>query len=255
MNNDIATLQSAIAVLGNISAWQIVGVITATGTIAMAILQLVKDLTPLRRIYQKLWLFRWIEARAGDFNQNLTKSSASKTLKKVSPRAAEECMVDLATGGAARAFYELTAEQIVAQINAAAQIVLDYPKKYSDLLFVLAEGADIDDVETVIAESREGSRSRKPATPAPDYLEARSRVGHRIQRNLDAIQIALGSRWKFWMQIIAIALSTLLLESAVISIEGVHTGAILMALPIGIAGGYFAPVSRDLVAALQTLRK
>jgi hypothetical protein len=218
-------------------------------------LQLVKDLTPLRRAYQHFWMRRWVAMHAMDFNQNLKRSSDNKNLSEVSASKAEMLMVDLATGGAERAFYELAVEQMVAQINAAAQITLDYPRKYSDLLVILCEGADLNDVATVLAQSLEGARAKKKLTLSANYMEARTRIGHRIQRNLDAIQIALGSRWKFWMQIIAITLSTLLLEAAVISVAGSHYGAILMALPIGIAGGYFAPVSRDLVATLQSLRK
>ena len=87
------------------------------------------------------------------------------------------------------------------------------------------------------------------------YLEARTRVGHRIQRNLDAVQIALGSRWQFWMQSTAVILSILVLEAAVVAVGGAtNLSALLLAVPVGILGGYLAPVVRDLVAALQTLR-
>jgi uncharacterized membrane protein YczE len=46
-----------------------------------------------------------------------------------------------------------------------------------------------------------------------------------------------------------------LLEAAIISIGGLSVGTVLIALVIGIVGGYLAPVTRDLVSALQTLRK
>lgn len=239
MIDDINALLAAVQKLAGISTWQIIGVITAAGTIAMAMLQLVKELTPIRRAYQRHWMRAWIKAHA----------------KSASPLKAETLLIELSTGGAEKAFYELTIEQLVGQMNAAVQITLDYPKKYSDLLFVLAEGADPKDIHSMVSKSPEGSRTK--SGPSNEYLEARTRVGHRIQRNLDAIQIALGSRWKFWMQIIAVTLSTLLIEGATIAANSgsVRMGAVLLALPIGILGGYFAPVTRDLVAALQTLRK
>jgi hypothetical protein len=212
-------------------------------------LQLVKELTPLRRIYQRYWIRRWIETHAEDFNRQ--RRTAGQSLSEADGPRVEALLVELATGGSEHALYELAIEQLVAQMNAAAQITLDYPKKYSDLLLVLSEGADVSDAAIVV----NGIPSRKSAPPAK-YLEARNRVGHRIQRNLDAIQITLGSSWKFWMQVTAITLSTLLIEAAVIGLSGgAKPSILLIALPIGIAGGYFAPVSRDLIAALQTLRK
>ena len=57
------------------------------------------------------------------------------------------------------------------------------------------------------------------------------------------------------MQLTVLVLSTAMLEAAVLSIAGVTFGTVLIALAIGIVGGYLAPVTRDLVAALQTLRK
>ena len=255
MNGDVDALRAAIAEIGSISGWQIVGAVTAAGTIAMAMLQLVKDLTPLRRAFQRWWMQGWIAAHAEDFNRSRqSKDADKKVLPEVSPDTAQTLLIELATGGDERAFYELAIEQLVAQMNAAVQITLDYPKQYCDLLVVLSEGADLEDVATVIAQSPEGARARKTA-PSANYLEARARVSHRIQRNLDAVQIALGSRWRFWMQLIAVVLGTLLLEAAVVKTAGFRVGTILLALPIGILGGYLAPVTRDLVATLQTLRK
>jgi hypothetical protein len=57
------------------------------------------------------------------------------------------------------------------------------------------------------------------------------------------------------MQLIALVLSTALLEGAILSVAGATVGTALIGLVIGVVGGYLAPVSRDLVAALQSLRK
>ena len=254
MDQAFKTLADAIAGIGNIATWQSVGVISAAGTLAMAILQLIKDLTPIRRGYQRQWLRKWIAQHASDFNNTLKAAAIrSDALPQAAPAQAEFLLIELATGGDDRAFYELAIEQMVAQMNAAVQITLDYPAKYRELLVVLSEGADISDVAAVVNQSPEG-KTRK-ATPTKDYLEARTRVGHRIQRNLDAVQIALGSRWQFWMQTMAVILSILVLEAGVLMVVGPNPSAMLLAVPVGVLGGYLAPVARDLVAALQTLRK
>ena len=255
MNVDIKAVSDAIKLIGEATGWQLVAAVTAAGTIAMAFLQVIKDLTPLRRYFQWWWLSHWILAHVQSFNQNRQgKDVDRKTLPEVSVAAAQNRLVELATGGDSKAFYELAIEQMVAQMNAAVQITLDYPKEYCDLLVVISEGADLDDVATVIAASPTGARAKK-AAPSGDYLEARARVSHRIQRNLDAIQISMGNRWQFWMQVTALVLSVALLEIAVLSVAGATALTALIALVIGIVGGYLAPVTRDLVAALQTLRK
>ncbi len=255
MSQDIKAVSDAIKLIGDATGWQLVGAVTAAGTIAMAILQVVKDLTPLRRSFQRWWISGWIAAHVASFNGARQGKGVERTaLPSVSAEKTQMVLVELATGGDDRAFYELAIEQMVAQMNAAVQITLDYPKQYYDLLAVMSEGAELDDVATVITGSPTGTHARKTHL-SKDYLEARARVSHRIQRNLDAIQISLGNRWQFCMQLTALALSTLMLEAAVLYVAGTTTGTFLIALLIGIVGGYLAPVTRDLVAALQTLRK
>lgn len=255
MSQDIQAVSAAFKVIGEATGWQVVGAIAAAGTIAMAILQVVKELTPLRRYFQRWWIKSWIAARVDEFNRRRqSKGVDSTALTEATAEKTEMLLVELSTGGDDRAFYELPIEQMVAQMNAAVQITLDYPKRYYDLLVIVSEGAALDDVATVITSSPTGTRAKK-APPSQHYLEARTRVSHRIQRNLDAIQISLGNRWQFCMQLTALLLSTLMLEAAVLSVAGTTIGTVVIALLIGIVGGYLAPVTRDLVAALQTLRK
>ena len=160
MQADFKALTDAIAAIGNISTWQIVGVVTAAGTIAMAMLQLVKDLMPIRRWYQRQWLGKWIATHADAFNNARKRAKVSKkALPGASAQNAETLLVELATGGDDRAFYELAIEQMVAQMNAAVQITLDYPKKYCDLLVVVSQGADVDDVAAVISQSPGGAEN------------------------------------------------------------------------------------------------
>jgi len=138
----------------------------------------------------------------------------------------------------------------VAQMNAAAQAALDYPRRHAGLLEVLARGADPADLNAVAA-TPETEAARK------EYMEARSRVGHRIQRNLDGFQISLSARWRWLMQLVAIAGTVLLVEIAVFGFAAIkaNTATVLVAGLLGLAGGYLAPVTRDIVAAVQSLRK
>lgn len=234
----------ALVNIGSATTGQVVVALSLTGILTMAILQTLKDLTPIRRQFQRTWLGSWLTERARN--------------KGIIPDAAIQQLIELATGGAANAFYDLPAEQLVAQMNAAAQIALDYPgtNHYYYLLAVLSAGASPEDLEQVSSvPSARGIVS--PSDLPPGYADARTRVSHRIQRNLDGLQIAMGDRWQFLLQLAAIVLSTVLIEIAIYSQPQPPSGLapFVIGILVGIAGGYLAPVTRDLVAALQNLRK
>lgn len=230
------------------------GALAIAGTLAMTILQVLKELTPIRRFYQHWWLKDWFSVRAEKFTDEAMKARPdmnSAGRLPVDAVKAQSILVDLATGGEANAFYDLALEQVVAQMNAAAQIALEYPDRYFPLLAVLSQGADIDDVARVVAQA-----AAETPKPDPAALDARNRVGHRIQRNLDGIQIALGSRWRLWLQLVSITLTVLFVELAIVAnVNKYDWKTLLVGVILGIVGGYLAPVTRDLVAALQNLRK
>jgi hypothetical protein len=230
------------------------GALAIAGTLSMAILQVIKELTPVRGIYQRRWLERRFKERAERFGVDAGHARANDAIKPYLPidgARAQSLLVELATGGEANAFYDLAIEQMVAQMNAAAQIALEYPRLYFQLLAVLSQGAAMEDVARVVLADAAAGGEGKP-TP----LDARNRVGHRIQRNLDGIQIALGSRWRLWMQLVAISLTILFVEVAILTnVKGYSVATLLMGIILGIVGGYLAPVTRDVVAALQSLRK
>jgi hypothetical protein len=250
----LKTISDGIAGLSG-TALSYAGALAIAGTLAMAILQIIKELTPLRRAYQRRWLGHWLAQRADSFLVAAQLGpakidSALLTPDRFTGEKAQAALVELATGGEANAFYDLTIEQVVAQMNAAAQVALEYPQLHFTLLAVLSQGADVEDVRKLLPPAR-GARK-----PDPGALDARNRVGHRIQRNLDGIQIALGSRWRLWMQATSIVFTIAFVELAIIENVKGYTGAtLLVGAVLGVVGGYLAPITRDVVAALQSLRK
>ena len=168
--DSIDAVTQAIIRIGNATGWQLVGAVTAAGTISMALLQVLKDLTPIRRAFQRSWIMHWIGAHADSYNKN--RGTDRRGLPEASADKAQDLLIALATGGDGRAFYELSIEQMVAQMNAAVQITLDYPKPYSDLLVVMSAGADIADVAAVIAQSPAATRAKKRLRPANIWTRA-----------------------------------------------------------------------------------
>ncbi len=84
------------------------------------------------------------------------------------------------------------------------------------------------------------------------FMEARTRVVHRIQRNLDGLQITLGNTSSVITQILAILISIAICYIITINTRGdsQHT-YILTVLLIGISAGYVAPVLGDVVTGIR----
>jgi len=219
--------------------------IVAVGVLTMAIIQTVKDLVPIRRWFQQGYVHRWLAAKA----------------RRVDARVpdAERTLVRLATAGDARALYDLPIEQLCGQMSAAARVVVDFPRRYRDLLACLAAEADREDVDLIVEvwerlsaeRARASGAEAAPAGALPvEVIDARTRVLNQVQRSIDGLQIAAGTRWKLWQQTAAFILSFAVTALAASSGAAPRSSAILF----GLAGGFLAPVAHDLLTALQSLR-
>src|SRR5882672_6362607 len=131
----------------------------AIGVLSMAIIQAVKDTSPMRHAFQKRFLREWLLRRAGKrfdskgirgFRDPFKRAETiAATVSEV--KSAEKDLIRLATGGDTAAFYDLAIEQMCGQMNAAAQIVLEYPQSHSALLQLLAAQARPEDVTLVLS--------------------------------------------------------------------------------------------------------
>lgn len=258
--------------------YQFLIAIASVGVLSMAIIQTIKDMLPVRNWFQQFFVRRWLQQKANDaYNQSsawmkgagsqwfgaeakLTDPAADSTKFEKGPdwTVAEGDLFKLATDNDSDALYDLPIEQLCGQINAAAQVVLDRPSDHPDLILCLASVADPVDVARVMFPPAEA----KAARPLDDddarrrhdsFVDARTRVTHQVQRAIDALQITAAFRWKFILQ-----LSSILLSGAIAGIgvwKFAPQAGFLAVVGIGIMGGFLAPVARDLVAALQQLRK
>jgi hypothetical protein len=229
--------------------------LAAVGILTMALIQTAKDAMPLRRWFQQWWVRRWLES------QRQKAATEAEGPPLLNPESARRDLERLATGGDAGSLYDLPIEQLCAQINAAALIVLDYPWRHVDLLRCLAVGVGWSDLEALldvreIAERPRSQQSEDDRRRLADIADPRNRVGHQIQRNIDALQIAAGFRWKLGLQIASIVISALIVVTG-LRFLGAPTpmrNAPLYLLA-AILSGFVAPVARDLVAALERLRR
>ncbi|MGB6484344.1 MAG: hypothetical protein WBE86_12740 [Candidatus Acidiferrales bacterium] len=230
------------------------------GVLSMALIQTAKNMFPLRRWFQRSRVEKWLAQRA---------HAAVSAPEAISVSQAKTDLVHLSTAGDAHSFYALPIEQLCGQINASTQVLLDYPARHWDLLRCLAsqsKPADLAAINPPDAASQAARKAllRKPAVAltdnehnqVDDYVAARNRVSHQIQRAVDSLQISVGFRWKFWTQLLSILISAALAAAALaISGRPLHSPhSVCFIVLAAIFSGLLASVARDLIAAIEQTR-
>jgi hypothetical protein len=218
------------------------------GTIVMALLELLKAITHARRRFHEYEMRRWIEQkRSGSIGSALRFGSDTAA---GSPRWEE--FLALVTGGYAsrRAVFDQPIEKLMAQVQAAANMALDFPDRYPQLYEFLTtapkrkEGAPGASSAPETGSATEPSPSdaelwRKaaaartnasappptdnapPPSSTPDSsvppsslqrrgAEARARLQNLVARQLDALQTEIFYRWARSNQTVATVAGTVL---------------------------------------------
>lgn len=223
--------------------WPLALAVIATAATATAVVQLLKDLLPIRRRFQRRFLASW-------FSQRLAEKKAVTQQDLIK---AETDLIHLATGGDRSAFYNLEAAQLCGQMNSAAQIAIAYPNLHPDLIRFLAPEADEGDI-TKIVESAGTNAAPTEASAMNEVLDARNRVTHHLNRSIDALQIAMGFRWKFWLQSVSYVICFVL---ALFCLSAVKQGGytVAEAIAVAICAGFLSPVMSDFAGAVNRWQK
>src|SRR5205807_10528189 len=130
--------------------WSLASAALSIAAIATALVQLLKDLLPIRRRFQRQFLASW-------FSEQL---SARKAIEHKQLLEAETDLIRMATGGDMSAFYDLEPPQLCGQINSAAQMALAYPDRHPALLPFLAPEADETDIQTIVQHAQRSEERR-----------------------------------------------------------------------------------------------
>lgn len=207
-------------------------------------MQLLKDLLPIRRHFQRKFLAnRFSERHSARF-----KKVEDKQLKE-----AEVDLIHLATGGDRSAFYDLEPAQLCGQINSAAQLALAYPQRHPGLLRFLAPEADPADIDTIVQHAQLTPEQKQSASVDP-VLDARNRVTYHLQRSIDALQIAMSFRWKFYLQIV---IYTICFVLALVGLFAARRDeyTIAEAIVAAIVAGFLSPIISDFAATVNRWTK
>lgn len=231
--------------------------LSVIGVATMAILQTVKDLTPLRRYFQAASLNNWLLDGTDEARTRFTRALAELGIEQPDAARAREQLVRLSVDGDDHALFDLSIEQMCGQMNSAVQLALDYPDRYPDLLLVAASGADVSDVRQLFGADRLATIDVEAgiATKRIFLADARNRVVHQLQRAIDGFQIKTAFRWKWWLQVasfgVSVALALVAIAWSTDVTVATQIGPILLT---AVFAGFLAPVARDLTAVLQKFR-
>jgi cytochrome bd-type quinol oxidase subunit 1 len=223
--------------------WPLASAALAIAAIATAVVQLLKDLLPIRRKFQRRFLTLW-------FSERLL---ARKTITHQQLLAAEDDLIHLSTGGDKSAFYDLEPPQLCGQMNSAAQMAIAYPDRHPALFRFLAPEADETDIQSIVQHAQLTPEQKKSASVDP-ILDARNRVTHHLQRSIDALQIAMTFRWKFCLQI---GIYIICFGLAFLSLFAVKRGqyTVAEAIAVAVVAGFLSPVISDFAAAINRWRR
>jgi hypothetical protein len=159
------------------------------GIATMALIQSVRAIYPIRGLFHRQYIDRWLRS----------------TVSKQSPKLLSELM-SLAVATDSRALFDLPAEHLIAQLGAAADIIVASPADHVELLLALAGEAGRNDTDHYI---RMFGGRRDQANPDPVYVDVRNRVAQLIQRRMDGLHISMGRQWRLILRLTAIGVATL----------------------------------------------
>ena len=236
------------------------------GLIAMSAIQFLKDIL-LRESFNRRSFNRWFKDMQG------------------SERARQQ-LIWLSAAGDEQALFSLTIDKMAGQIAVAAATVLEAPKRYSELLSVLAfskefektfeteresprsdptplgtpaavdDGSQLADLNLLISTDLASLSTADSATLRIQYADARTRVGHRVQRQIDLLQLKTTQHWMKTNQGLSLVLAGCIgcLPLFLRGLLNRHYGVLPLiaivppSVTLSLLGGWFAPILRDLVA-------
>jgi hypothetical protein len=278
----------------------------ALGTLSMAVIQTIKDLVPVMRWYQQIKTKHWLRSKSSEASaaakMSPTYQFAAREIVKqrllqpfsfavLAPELhkafyqqfdptdedvandAEADLLRLATAGNRPAFYDLPIEQLCGQMNAASQVVLDYPDLHKPLLKCLASLAAPDDltefanatlrnrVATLRNKSgRDAAEEDELRAKQQELTDIRAKIANQIHRSVDAFQIATGYRWQWYLRTASFLISFVISATAVrLGVGSLGDGSPITnnwaaIVVVGLMGGFLAPVTSDLQAIVRQLR-
>ena len=220
--------------------------LAAGGTITMALIELVKALSRGRLHYHRWMVERWVGRDAAVLEQ----------------------LLSLAIGGSdnASALYDQPAGKMLGQLQAAANVALDFPAVYPAFYEFLTARAttlgrvnDRDKWKNFAQRMIQGIPTDPTAKAAFEQesregTQARARLGNLVTRQLDAFQTKVEYAWARINQGVALIAGWWFFYYVLSRTPGMERVPPLTQIVISLFAGLLAPFAKDVVTALTGLR-
>ena len=263
--------------------------VAGIGALAMALIEAIKGLFPVRALFHRGELQHWFEGRHASLDVSAMGIPHDALPSAAQPAAAYTQLLRLAIGGEEyqTALFEQAPEKMFGQIQAAVNIAMDFPDTAPDLYEFLTHDPSwpakgVERVAHKVAMAKAAADAKHAATPRPDqdvwrdfardlhggkvnpraekvaergdYLaanQARQRLDNLVRRRLDALQTRVAYRWARGNQIAGFLVAFALALIALLQLPNPNYG---MSVLLAIVAGFIAPPAKDLVAALKQIR-
>lgn len=221
MENDISSAITAIQRLAE-SVWPFVTLAAGVGVAAMGVIQMFKEAFYVRAFYHRWRFKRWARRHWNDADGTVVKE-----------------IVEIVSGGSTFSLFGLSAPELGQRLRLAFQFALADLTNHGCLAKSLSSGELIDD----LIEDKEP----EPAVAANGILATAL-----ANRKIDAMELSLAHWWRFWMRVLATALSGGIIGYGLTQVDG-EWDTIAYGIVV-LVGGLVAPVAKDVVTAIEGLR-
>lgn len=220
--------------------------LAAGGTIAMALLELAKALTRFRLYYHRWIVQNWVGYKTPVLNETL----------------------NLAIGGSenAKALYDQPTGKMLGQLQAAANLALDFPAVYPEFYDFLTSGSSAAGGASDRDKWREFAPKMIQGVPtdpgekaayekeARESTQARARLGNLVTRKLDALQTRAEYIWARMNQGASLAIGWWFFYYVLGATPGAEKVNVTTKFVLALLAGLIAPFAKDVVSALSGLR-
>jgi hypothetical protein len=220
--------------------------LAAGGTITMALIELVKALSRGRLHFHRWMVERWVGHDAAVLDD----------------------LLSLAIGGSdnASALYDQPTGKMLGQLQAAANLALDFPTVYPAFYDFLTAGAATRDNVNDRATWKDFAQKMTLGVPTDSAAkaafeqesrggtQARARLGNLVTRKLDALQTKVEYVWARINQGVALIAGWWFFYYVLSQAAGMEAISQFTQVAISLFAGLIAPFAKDVVSALSGLR-
>jgi len=195
-------------------------IVIAIGTVAMALVEFLKSVFMLKRLFNRLLFMKWLGVK----DKEKPQSDIYKEFYSVI--AGEEKSL--------ASWFNQSTDKIFPHLHTSAQLVIEYKEIYPNLFKFLAGDALL--------------------SPADEQnVKSDASISHFVSSRIEVFRLSLDFNWERINQAMALLFAVGLTLAVGMNSENVslNMGYLLF---LGVMSGLFAPVAKDLVSALVTLQ-